>query len=285
MIDKSWTKDYVDLRLKFKADEEVFEQLCQRYPKLSRKTINGKFVCPTCPAIKDADGVIVGNQGWYITDGGKRAECDCELQWRMYYWYLYSNIEEDLQRMDWDEWKSTDNDVLETSIKYLNNHQGFVDEGMGIVMCGPPGTGKTMLTTLITKELVKLGYDVMFMLFADLTSAYTKGWKDLEARERFENDIVRADVLVLDDVGKEITSTVSTGTFDVVLRNRNHSNRPTFFTSNLTQRELENKYAGSIISLITGKDFLVEMVGEDFRPISRELRRKRVESGWRRPIV
>jgi len=284
-MNKPWAKDYINLRYKFKSDPSAFEELALRYPKLSRKTVNGKFVCPTCPVITDKDGLIIGNEQKYLTDQNVLAECDCEEQWRLYYWYLYSNIEEDLQRMDWDEWESTDEESLAKTIKYLNHHRGFVDEGMGLVMCGTPGTGKTMLTTLVAKELVKLGYDVMFMLFEDLISAYTKGWKDLVAREKFENDIVRADILILDDVGKEISGTLSTGTFDVVLRNRNHANRPTFITSNLTATALENKYAGSIISLITGKNFLIETNGEDFRLTSRELRRQRVENGWRRPIV
>jgi DNA replication protein DnaC len=62
--------------------------------------------------------------------------------------------------------------------------------------------------------------------------------------DKFESEITKVDILVLDDIGKEISrgNDLSVGTFDVVLRSRNHANRPTIITTNLGQSEFRGTY-------------------------------------------
>ncbi len=157
---------------------------------------------------------------------------------------------------------------------------------MGRRYLGEFGAGKTMLVTLVAKELVKLGYNVYFATFTEMVDMFTKGWGNNEERARFEKRIVDSQVFVLDDIGKEFRSknNLSESTFDHVLRQRAVDLRPTLLTSNMTVGEMSTGYGGAIFSLLTERSVVHSVVGMDFREIARDRALTEIKAGERRPI-
>jgi len=151
---------------------------------------------------------------------------------------------------------------------------------------GSWGTGKTLLSALIAKELVKLGYSVYFATFTQMVDEFTRGWGSNEEKARFEAKVVKSDVFFLDDVGKEFRTknNLSEATFDHVLRQRALDNRPTFITTNMTIEELSTGYGSAIFSLLKERVIIHNMEGVDYREFARDRTLEEVTSGVQRKI-
>lgn len=267
-MNKTWESDYIDLSSHFLKDADV-AYLEGHFPHY-KKNVRG---CPTCSGSKN-----------YQFDG-KSNPCECSYQVNLYKHYLDANIGITYQRLDWDDYK-LDPAPLEKIESYLSRSQAMIENGMGVLFYGPNGNGKTLLSSLLAKELVKLGYSVYFATFSEMIDKFTRGWGDTDARNYFERKIVQSDIFVLDDVGKEYRAKtgLAESTFDHILRNRVIHGRPVIMTTNLSLSEMEKGYGASIFSLIKERSLVIEMNGEDYRGESRKRSIQEILEGEQRPI-
>ena len=256
----NWQTGYVDLKYRFLKDEET-EYLEIRNPQFEKIIRAG---CPTC------------------TD---RSCGDCKNQLQLYKHYLNAGIGLSYQRLDWSDFNG-DPKALELSQIYLSRHKEFVKGGMGLMFHGSWGTGKTLLTSLIAKELVKLGYTVYFATFTQMVDEFTRGWGSNEDKARFESKVVKSDIFFLDDVGKEFRTknNLSEATFDHVLRQRALDNRPTFITTNMAVEDLNEGYGSSIFSLLKEREIVHNMEGTDYREFARNRTLDEISNGTVRKI-
>ena len=261
--------DAENLRYKFLSDGEG-ERLYHQYPKLNP---DPELFCPTC-----------ATTGRYFWDG-KMQQCDCQLQLQLHKHYLASGIGANYQRLSWDDYEG-DKEVQEWVDKYLENHANFVNRGIGMILYGDFGVGKTFATTMLLKDLIKLGHTCFSTTFAHMVEMFTAGWREPEEQKYFQTKIIQSDVLLLDDLGREMkTKTkLSQTTFDDVLRRRVQDGRPTFITTNMSIGELQEGYGGAILSLLWESALRYEMVGSDFRPQSGERLQLELQQGQVRPI-
>ena len=161
----SWAKDYKKIKYDFFPDE-VIEYLENKTPQFEK--IN-KIGCPTC------------------TDGS----CgDCRNQLQLYKHYLNAGIGFSYQRLSWDDFHG-DEKAYNLARVYLERHKQFTKGGIGLMFHGSWGTGKTLLSALIAKELVKLGYSVYFATFTQMVDEFTRGWGSNEEKARFESKVVK----------------------------------------------------------------------------------------------
>lgn len=230
--------------------------------------------CPTC------------NKRGSYTWKGVEVECDCRAQLHLHKHYLVSGIGVNYQRLSWDDYEG-DEELRGFADKYLERHEAFVTGGIGLLLHGTNGVGKTFSVTMLLKDLVKLGYSCYSTTFSSMVEMFTAGWKDVEDRRHFERKVVQSDVLVLDDMGKELKTktNLSESTFDDVLRRRVNNGRPTFLTTNQTLAELSEGYGKSILSLLKERSIKYKVEGADFRPRSNERTMGEVMRGETRPIV
>jgi DNA replication protein DnaC len=269
--DLPWRDDYVSLADRYLTDEDR-HWLYARNPGLP---VSSKTGCPTCEGAKV-----------YIWKGYERP-CDCHEQLALAKHYLMAGIGELYQRQDWEDFQG-DAHAVQTVQQYVEGHRRYVRAGLGLILQGPYGTGKSLLATLAAKELVKLGYTVFFTTFGAMIEEFTKGWGDNEDMARFEAVVVRSKVLVLDDVGKEFKSMKTNlveSTFDHVLRRRVAALRPTLLTTNLSYGELAQGYGGSILSLLSEFAISCRVDGNDWRPKALGRSLDELDSGERRPIT
>lgn len=247
-------------------------RLYQDFPRLEK---GPDQFCPTC-----------GKHGTYFWKG-QAHQCNCYRQLQLHKHYLVAGIGVTYQRLDWEDYEGPD-EIVEAMRKYLEGHANFVSRGIGLLIAGTYGAGKTMLTTLLLKELVKLGYKCYSTTFANTVEAFTAGWKSTEDQRYFQQKFVNSDVLLLDDLGREFRSKsgLNETTFDNILRTRVQSGRPTFITTNMDLSELEEGYGGAVLSLLreVSLEYEFESV-EDYRPKAQKRTLRELREGEVRPII
>jgi len=151
---------------------------------------------------------------------------------------------------------------------YLNNLHKVFDSNEGILFYGSNGSGKTMLSSLIVKEAYKYRYTSKRATFVQYISEYTRVWGERdkeEAEEVFYNDFKAVEFLVLEEVGKEIDSKISSPILEDCLRYREDHGLVTIICSNLTPKDLVDKYGMSIGSLIKGNCVPIKIESKDQR--------------------
>jgi len=234
--------------------------------------------CPTCGKNNGP-----GKPGTYFWKG-QTHECDCEAQLRLHMLYLHAGIGTTYQRLSWEDYDGTSS--VEGIIKYVDAHKAYIQRGMGLFFTGPFGSGKTMLANLALKDFVRLGYHCYATTFASTIEMFTAGWKSAEEQRHFQDRFVGSEILLLDDVGRELlgSTKLSVTTFDNILRSRVQYGRPTFITTNLDSDEVETGYGSAVLSLLREKSIVLPFDGEDFRNKANQRERDEIKRGEVRPI-
>ena len=151
--------------------------------------------------------------------------------------------------------------VFEYCQAYAQNFDGRDDS---LLLRGPTGVGKTHLSLAIANEVLAKGYSVVYGPIQQLLHRME--------REHFgrtdgntEDVLIACDLLVLDDVGTEFSSSFYTSALYNIINGRLMAERPTIISTNLNQKELIDRYGEQIASRITGLFVPLVCVGKDIR--------------------
>lgn len=151
---------------------------------------------------------------------------------------------------------------------YVKN---FPKKKSNLLLIGKTGTGKTHISTAIAREIISLGYDVMYdsaqNIFSDFESdKFRSGWGD---REPKSEKYLECDLLIIDDLGTEFTSSFTVSCLYNLLNTRQNRGKATVVSTNLTHQELQEKYDDRIYSRLIGNDvFIIVFEGNDKRLFS-----------------
>lgn len=133
---------------------------------------------------------------------------------------------------------------------------------------GGTGLGKTLLSGCIAQRVVRRGFWVVYATAGELFSQYetVKFSYDApqEAREavrRYEN----CDLLVLDDLGSEMTTQFVQSALYQLLNQRMNQRRHTVISSNLDENEVRARYTPQVASRLVGTYQSLPFLGEDIR--------------------
>jgi len=123
--------------------------------------------------------------------------------------------------------------------------------GLGLLLIGPPGVGKTTLAAVVVQELLMASkFSVKFMDYPKLLRTQQRAWNNPNGEEQDLIDSVYGendnplDLFILDDVGKEYrtASGWAENTFDAVLRARYNAGLPTIVTTNVPLKNWGSVY-------------------------------------------
>ena len=80
------------------------------------------------------------------------------------------------------------------------------------------------------------------------------------------------DLLILDDLGTELTNTFVTTTLFSIINERYLHDRPCIISSNLSLQDLQKRYSDRVFSRITNSYELYRFSGEDIRILKKRER-------------
>lgn len=131
---------------------------------------------------------------------------------------------------------------------------------------GDTGIGKTFLSNCVAKELMDHGHSVIYFTAFQLFDILSKGVfeKDEEAIAANEN-IFTCDLLIIDDLGTELTNSFTTSQLFLCLNERILRQKSTIISTNLGMSQIADTYSERILSRIMDNYVLIKLFGEDIR--------------------
>lgn len=158
--------------------------------------------------------------------------------------------------------------VLRTMREYADNFNP--DRSGNLLLLGGTGLGKTHLSTALAKTLIDNGYDVVYSGAIGMIADFEQHRFGNSAGGESGNDLDRyydCDLLIIDDLGAEVSNQFTVSTIYNVLNNRISLGLPTVISTNLNQNELNARYWDRITSRILGEFRPLIFSGSDVRKL------------------
>ncbi len=163
---------------------------------------------------------------------------------------------------------------METVYEVCANYaHAFGRRSGNLLLYGKPGLGKTFLSAAIAGEVSKNGFSVVydtaahvFARFEDRKFGRDEGEGAAEDIER----ILRCDLLILDDLGTEMTTTFVQSALYEIVNTRLLERRAMILNTNLSPDELSRRYGGQIASRLEGEYQILPFFGQDIRRLKKE---------------
>lgn len=220
----------------------------------------------TCPSCQDT--------GYITTPDGLKEKCHCFRQQEISYLYEQSNIQEMIAKenfstLSYEYYQGEDLTRFRKCVEICRNFvQNFEQDYHNLFFYGTVGTGKSFLSGCIAKELLQKGHSVIYFsslgLF-DTLARYSFDIKSKEALYNFYKDLYNYDLVIIDDLGTEVTNNFVTSQLFSLLNERHLNRKPTIISTNLSLEELRDRYSDRIFSRITSNYAICKLTGPDIR--------------------
>lgn len=220
-----------------------------------------------CPDCKDTG---------YI-DGQK---CHCFKQSMITLLYEQSNIQEMLRTenfhaLSYEYYEGEDLSRFKNAVKTCQNFvKNFNSDYHNLFFYGTVGTGKSFLSGCVAKELIESGHSVIYFSATSLFDLLSKNSFDYKNREELRDtyaDLYQCDLLIIDDLGTELTNQFVTSQLFALLNERHMGKKATVISTNLSLEELRNRYSDRIFSRITSNYEICKLSGQDIRMYKKRL--------------
>ena len=231
---------------------------------LTRDYLELQYQCPDC---KDTG---------YINN----RKCHCFKQQIISFLYQQSNIEDMLKdnnfsTLSYDFYEGEDLLHFQNAVKTCKDFiDCFNSDYHNLFFYGTVGTGKSFLSGCVAKELMDLGYSVIYFsstgLFEKL-SQITFDYNATEQKADLYEDLYSCDLLIIDDLGTELTNNFSSSQFFSCLNERILRKKSIIISTNLSLQELRDRYSDRIFSRVTSNFKLCKITGPDIRMYKKRL--------------
>lgn len=144
-----------------------------------------------------------------------------------------------------------------------------------IYLYGTVGTGKSFLSICIAREVLESGHSVLYFSAAALFDKLSMLSFDPRTREElraFTADLYECDLLIIDDLGTELTNQFISAQLFTCLNERHLNRKSTVISTNLSLKEMQARYSDRVFSRITNDYELYKLTGSDIRVLKRRLR-------------
>lgn len=178
-----------------------------------------------------------------------------------------------LREANFENYQPTNSDLEKAKSitkRYADNFS--LENPVSLLLIGNYGTGKSHLSSAISKELLKKEFTSIFVstpkLLTKIRSTYNKS--SLYSEDDILKTLSEVDLLVLDDIGAELTKQSeenqhSWGTSKIFEIMDNRIGKHTVFTTNYDVTELQQRLGGRNFSRMMENTHVVKMYGDDYR--------------------
>lgn len=253
------------------GNENALAELKQRLRELSEKRAallrgNGfpaDYLSPVYECGQCQDTGYIANQ-----------KCSCFRAAEINLIYEQSHIKsllmtENFRSLSYDYYAGEDLEKFTKAVQICQNFvKCFNKDYRNLFFYGTVGTGKSFLSCCIAKELIDRGNLVIYFSASQLFDILSKSTFDRdspEAASGISNDVCDCDLLIIDDLGTELTNSFVSSQLFSCLNNRHLRKKATIITTNLSLGELRDRYSDRIFSRITSNYDICKLTGRDIR--------------------
>ena len=172
----------------------------------------------------------------------------------------------------WPAWGRSPRENMEKVLKicrdYAQNFGRYYFNNL--FLSGSTGLGKTFLSACIARTVSENGFSVVYDTAGEVFARFEaqKFSRDEEdAREAREDTrrYLRCDLLILDDLGSELTTPFVQSALYQLVNSRLTAEKRTVISSNLTMDDVRGRYSPQIASRLEGEYRVLPFFGEDIR--------------------
>lgn len=210
-------------------------------------------------------------------------KCSCLRQVMVSRAYKMSNLEyilenENYQNFDIDIFKDEpfeeeEMTPRENMLEILGITEGFIDNfdernGDNLLFYGSTGLGKTYLCNCIAKFLLDKNKIVIYQTaftILDILENRRFGKGDREMSNYQYDLLFEADLLIIDDLGTEVSNTFTNAEIFNIVNTRIIKGKKTIISTNLTPNEISEIYTDRVFSRVFDKFMPLKFYGNDLR--------------------
>lgn len=157
--------------------------------------------------------------------------------------------------------------VVERSKAFIETFENKPNNRGNILIYGETGLGKTFLTNCIAKELLDKKHSVLYLSANELFEEALGGFlmqqkKELEDLYKY---VYNCELLVIDDLGTELTNTFVQSQLFEIINKRELSGLSTLISTNLSMIQLRDRYSERIMSRIIANYTVFNIYGDNIR--------------------
>ncbi len=208
-------------------------------------------------------------------------KCHCFNQAAIDYVYTQSNIKRILEKENFQNFSfcyysesetnpATGLTSLATAKQAVSQCKDFIHtfdtSFRNLFFYGDTGIGKTFLSNCVAKELLDTGHSVIYFTAFELFHIFEKNVfsKDAAASGDYQN-IFNCDLLIIDDLGTELSNSFTTSQLFLCLNERILRQKSTIVSTNLNLNQLVETYSERTFSRISSNYTMIKLFGDDIR--------------------